>query len=1278
MKDNQQTYAPSHSFVPHLACAVWIVLFLVLPNVLAGEKDWPMWRGDAARSGSSAHELPATLSPEWQRGLPPLTACWDDPVNIDRMPFNKVYEPIVLGRTMVICSSHDDSVFALDTRSGVMKWKVYLDGPVRLPPAGSKETVYVTSDDGCLHALDLATGKQQWRVRGGPDDRLLLGNQRLISLWPARGGVVVRDSVAYFAAGIWPGMGVFPQAVDATTGKRLWLNDGVSMSYLVHPHGAQSFGGVAPQGALALDGNDLYLPGGRTLPAKLDAGSGALARFDFGGKSEGSSDICVGEGVTVCTRSAMTTVYDAKDQGVLGRYKDLSHPVLSDGKLWLAGSTIKQLDLAGPRKEPAGGRKRRFGYVDLIPEGLVVDRKCRGDLIKSGSRCYGADAGKLFALDMTGQLLWEANVSGNVSRLIAADDRLFAVTVEGDIHSFSATGRKTPELFPAPSRELPSASNVPVVSEMLQGLPVKRGLCLVYGIQDDGVLSSLVSQSELTIVSMETEQRTMARRRDLFGEAGIPAGRISFKPLKTDVVPPAMAVLTVCGPGVVASPELLRSICSSMRPYGGSAWFLEASTGLRANAAKLKFPGISLAEKGRSLVLHRPGALPGSAPWTHQHADVANTVKSEDQLVRSPVGVLWFGGSSHMNVLPRHGHGPEPLVVGGRLFIQGLDRLNARDVYTGLELWSKEYEALGTKDVYYNRTHNLDWRAFSYNQVHMVGANARGGNMVATRDHIYLLKGSACLVIDPATGKKLKTIELPADDGEEAPDWGYIGVSGRYLIASSYPLALPTSPPKKGAVASDPPAAEPPVPLSAEASVKALMAYAKLPGAKTCSRKLVVFDRHTGKVLWQREANFAWRHNAIAASPDTLFCVDALTAPQRDHIKLKGIQLSGEPTLFALRLADGVPVWEEKEVVFGTWLGYSGKKDLLIQASRPSRDMVRDEAGNRASAHQGASGKVIWDRAFGFQGRPMIHNEAIYFDTAGEHRAVSLVSGEPLLIKHPLTGAPVRSNYYRKYGCNTPVACEHLLTFRSGAAGFFDLEQEGMGNFAGFKSGCTSSLIPADGVLNAPDYTRTCICNYQNQTSLAFIHMPDMEHWVSVFLDAGDLAEIDQVGLNLGAPGDRRDAAGTLWLDIPSRGGASPSIPVATEGLDPYCHHSLRFTSKGGHAWVGASGVKGAGTLEVQPVVKPRNETAPLRYAVTLIFSEPDSAAVGERVFDVKVQWQKVLSDVDLVRDAGTRVVVSRAVGEFIVEDQLRIELIAQKGVPVLSGIELKRVDAKR
>ncbi|MEZ5948528.1 MAG: hypothetical protein R3C12_04755 [Planctomycetaceae bacterium] len=39
--------------------------------------------------------------------------------------------------------------------------------------------------------------------------------------------------------------------------------------------------------------------------------------------------------------------------------------------------------------------------------------------------------------------------------------------------------------------------------------------------------------------------------------------------------------------------------------------------------------------------------------------------------MKLPLGILWFGGSSHMDVLPRHGHGPPQQVVDGRLIIQG-------------------------------------------------------------------------------------------------------------------------------------------------------------------------------------------------------------------------------------------------------------------------------------------------------------------------------------------------------------------------------------------------------------------------------------------------------------------------------------------------------------------------------------------------------------------------------------------------------------------------------
>src|SRR5690606_11473651 len=120
-------------------------------------------------------------------------------------------------------------------------------------------------------------------------------------------------------------------------------------------------------------------------------------------------------------------------------------------------------------------------------------------------------------------------------------------------------------------------------------------------------------------------------------------------------------------------------------------------------------------------------------------------------------------------------------------------------------------------------------------------------------------------------------------------------------------------------------------------------------------------------------------------------------------------------------------------------------------------------------------------------------------------------TGKPVMRKHPLTGELVEWSWTRNYGCNTPIASEHLLTFRSGAAGYFDLCNDGgTGNMGGFRSSCTNNLVVAGGLLNAPDYTRTCTCNYQNQTSLALIHMPEAEMWTS-FLAAASEKPIRQL-----------------------------------------------------------------------------------------------------------------------------------------------------------------------
>jgi hypothetical protein len=64
---------------------------------------------------------------------------------------------------------------------------------------------------------------------------------------------------------------------------------------------------------------------------------------------------------------------------------------------------------------------------------------------------------------------------------------------------------------------------------------------------------------------------------------------------------------------------------------------------------------------------------------------------SHDELVKAPLGVLWFGGPASSGKLfyNRHFWGPSMAVIGGRMFIQGPSNLAAIDVYTGQILWQK-------------------------------------------------------------------------------------------------------------------------------------------------------------------------------------------------------------------------------------------------------------------------------------------------------------------------------------------------------------------------------------------------------------------------------------------------------------------------------------------------------------------------------------------------------------------------------------------------------------
>ncbi len=1173
-----------------------ICVFLISTHAVGG--DWPQWRYDGGRTAASPAELPQQLHLAWVNHYSPRTPVWDDPLNQDLMPYDSVFEPVVLGKTMFIGFNDSDKVVALDTETGKEKWSFYTNGPVRLPPVAALGKVFVVSDDGFLYCLDARSGTLVWKRRGGPSDRKVIGNKRLISTWPARGGPVVMDGTVYFAAGIWPFMGTFIYALDAETGKLQWLNDSTGSEYILQPHSSAAFAGVAPQGALVVAGDKLLVPGGRSVPACFDRRSGKSLYYHLArNKKTGGSFVCAKGNIFFNHfREQMTDLYLLSD-GAGPVHRVGQHPVLTDKRIYVAGksdgfsgyhegNTLAAINAEQVQANPRAWQRSQQWEI-------AVDAS--GDLIRAGSRLYAAGNSRITAVEIPAEgeapkVVWTREVGEKVGRLLAADDKLFAVTPSGKIMAFSGTAKTPGHTYHTPTIVNPPANLAGKVRSIIEDTGANEGYGMFFGAGDGRLLEALACRSKLHIIAVEPDAEKVEKLRRRLDPAGLYGTRIAVHQGSVDSfqAPLYMSSLTVVNDLAAAGYDkgdmFVSRLFRSLRPYGGAAWLplndeQTVAFEKRVSAAKLagaKFltykppappePGAKkkkpplpprVLRRGSTLLV-RDGPLPGAAPWTHQYGDISNTVKSNDSRVKLPLGLLWFGGSSNMDVLPRHGHGPPEQVIGGRLFIEGIASLSARDVYTGRVLWKKELENLGNMGKYYDHTYADTPTSITYNQTHIPGANVRGTNYVATIDSVYIIQGGECHVLEAATGKTAKVISLPKPKNSETPQWGYIGIYGDLLIAGSdfaeFSELLPEDKRKKGSFTN--------YDVSA-------------------SRTLVVMDRHTGKVHWSYQSRNGLIHNAIAAGKDTLFCLDRHPPYIEKRMKRRGIFNRKKYRLLALDIHTGKVRWRQGKDVFGTWLSYSKKHDILLQATRPSRDMVREEGVPRMIAYQAADGSVVWDKAFRYGGPPILHNETIITDGA----AFSLLTGEKKMRTNPITGEKSDWTFSRQYGCNYAIASEHLISFRSAAAGFFDLSNDGgTGNFGGFKSSCTANLVAADGVLNAPDYTRTCACAYQNQTSLALVHDPDVELW-SFNQIRSKGGPVRRVGINLGAPGDRLAEDGILWLEAPFTGGPSPNVPVQVEPASAqfYRHHFSQVEGEG-LKWVAASGVTGATKVTVSVV----------------------------------------------------------------------------------------------
>lgn len=996
-------------------------LTLLLTTATSGRAaDWPTYRGNGLRNGYTADVLPEKLSPCWThkpRHAP--QPAW--PGRDTRMPFDRAFHPVISGNTLLFASSADGKVTALDAATGEERWTFLTGGPVRFAPATWRDRAFVVSDDGFLYCLGVPDGKLLWKLRGGPNDSLVLGNGQLISRWPARGGPVIADDVVYWAAGIWPSEGVFIYAVNATSGKVIWRNDTAGAMIMPQPHpGATAQSGVSAQGDLLVVGDRLLVPTGRAVPAAFNRADGKFLYFHLQlfGKAGGSSVVAADShffnaGYAFDTATGKQAFRPGTNALVM--------VVAPDSILYATASEIAAVDRANLWRErqvtDPKTKKLVPQTVFNTPTWRVPNPlKAASSLIVAGDKAIVGGTNRVSVLSRTSRkVLLTQTVDGEAVGLAAAGGQLFVSTANGTIHCFSGSKTASPRLIHGkPLLATRSRTADTAAAEIVRQTGITEGYCLDAACGDGSLAMALAKITKLHICALNAAPEEAAQIRRKLDAAGLLGVRVSVHQIQPgrNNFPSYFANLVVSGRSVNDGVDAVRpeTIQQVLRPYGGKTCFGR--------------PG--------AMKTTTRGELAGAGNWTHQYGDAANTSCSNDSLLRGPLGICWFN-DLEFQMPSRHGRGPAPLFYQGRLFIEGVDAIRCVDAYNGRVLWE----------------HPLPNILRAYDGDHLMGAAGTGSNICVGEHGLFVRTEEKCLRLDPETGRLLGAFAAPPQPDGRPGQWGLIACATNTLIGTV-------------------------------ADTRHLVTPRFGPGDMrtqwTESCLLFAMDAVTGKLKWTWRPRQSIRHNAIAIGGGRVYVVDrAAAVADRTKERKRGIPDPGfvHPAgrLVALDLASGRTVWESEQDVFGTVLALSEEHQTLMMCFQDSAFKLASELGGRLAAFDTTSGDRRWDLKAIYKTRPILHGRTVLFQSRGW----DILTGEARNLAFPRSygcGIPTASR-------NLMVFRSATL----GYVDLTDPQETR--NFGGIRPGCWINAVPAGGLLLMPDATDRCTCSYLIKTSIA-------------------------------------------------------------------------------------------------------------------------------------------------------------------------------------------------
>ena len=146
--------------------------------------DWPTYRHDSARTGSTDAEIPGTLQAAWRAEAG-----------------GTLSPPVVADGRVIVADVDGHAIVCLDAARGEPAWRFATGGRVDSPPTIHEGRVLAGCADGWVYCLRLSDGELVWRFLAAPRHAGTVAREQVESVWPVHGSVLVSGGTAYVAAG---------------------------------------------------------------------------------------------------------------------------------------------------------------------------------------------------------------------------------------------------------------------------------------------------------------------------------------------------------------------------------------------------------------------------------------------------------------------------------------------------------------------------------------------------------------------------------------------------------------------------------------------------------------------------------------------------------------------------------------------------------------------------------------------------------------------------------------------------------------------------------------------------------------------------------------------------------------------------------------------------------------------------------------------------------------------------------------------------------------------